>query len=134
MKSRTRRLALTASFLAAALVAWLGMIRWSMPTVIDGYPIGPPAACADTCPKFAATASAWLDTTFPGHGPIVRIELFEPDCHDANGNLLLTNRSGGRDYIAVIHADGRVRAIQVGCGVGIDPDRCFTSSPIGGCR
>lgn len=134
MKPLRRRLLLGVGLSAVSLVAWLGMVRWSVPTVIDGYPIGQPAACADACPKFAAAASAWLDTTFPGHGPIDRIELFEPDCRDANGNLILTTRSGGRDYIAVIHADARVRAIQVGCGVGIDPDRCFTSSPMGGCR
>jgi hypothetical protein len=33
--------------------------------------------------------------------------------------------------IALIHlADGSRRAIQVQCGIGIDPNVCYTSSPM----
>ena len=131
MKSRTRRLALTASFLAVGLVAWLAFARLNAPTVVDGYPLGEPAKCADRCPLFRDTASAWLDTTLPGHAKVDRIELFVPNYRDAAGNLILMTRSGGTDYIAVIHlADGSVRATQVGCGVGVDQNRCSTSPPL----
>ena len=131
MKSLGRRLAPLAIILAIALVAWLPLLRWGAPTVIDGYPLGTRAGCADGCPRFIAAASAWLDTAAPGHAGIDRIELFVPDYRDSQGNTILTTRSGGADFIAVIHlVDDSVRAIQVGCGVGIDPERCFTSAPM----
>jgi hypothetical protein len=131
MSSLRRPLLVVAVVLVAALGLWLGMARWSIPTVVDGYPIGAPASCADRCPRFINAAAAWLDAAAPGHAAVGRIDLFEPDYHDANGNVLLTTRSGGRDYIAVIHlADGTIRAIEVGCGVGIDPELCFTKPPM----
>ena len=130
MKSRTRRLALTAAFLASGLVAWLAIVRLNVPTVVDGYPLGEPANCAERCPRFRDAASAWLDTTVPGHARVDKIDLFVTNYRDADGSLILMTRSGGTDYIAVIRlADGSVRAIHVGCGVGIDPDRCFTIPP-----
>jgi hypothetical protein len=99
--------------------------------VIDGYPIGAAASCADGCPLFVNAARAWLDTATPVHAAVDRIDLFQPDYRDSQGHLLLTTRSGGRDYIAVIHlADGAVRAIEVGCGVGIEPEQCFTKPPM----
>lgn len=133
MKSFRRLLAppAIALALAIALVGWLALVRWDVPTVVDGYPIGVPARCADGCPLFRDAASAWLDTAHPGHSRVDRIDLFVPNYRDRDGNVILMNRSGGTDYIAVIHlADGSVRAIQVGCGVGIDPERCFTSQPM----
>jgi hypothetical protein len=131
MTTLRRRFLLAFVVLVAMLAVWLGTIRWSTPTVIDGYPIGAPASCADGCPLFVDAATQWLDTAAPGHAAVDRIELFQPDYRDANGNLLLTTRSGGRDYIAVIGlADGTVRAIEVGCGVGIEPDQCFTKPPM----
>ncbi len=109
VKSRTRRLALTVSVVTVALIAWLALARLDIPTVVDGYPIGAVAACADRCPRFKDVASAWLDTAAPGHSPVDRIELFVPNYR------VVMNRSGGTDYIAVIHlADGSVRAIHGG--------------------
>jgi hypothetical protein len=131
MKALGRRLAPLAILVAIALVAWLPLIRWGAPTIVDGYPLGTRAGCADGCPRFIAAASAWLDSAVPGHAAIDHIELFVPDYRDSEGNTILMNRSGGTDFIAVIHlADGTTRAIQVGCGVGVDPDRCFTSPPL----
>ncbi|HEX5823139.1 MAG TPA: hypothetical protein VFY18_01650, partial [Candidatus Limnocylindrales bacterium] len=131
MRSLARHLAPLAVLLAVALVAWLPLIQWGTPTVLDGYPLGTRAACADSCPRFTAAAVAWLDSAVPGHAPVDQIELFVPDYRDSAGNRILMNRSGGTDYVAVIHlADRSVRAIQVGCGVGVDPDRCFTSAPM----
>jgi hypothetical protein len=131
MKTLGWRLAPIAILVAIALVAWLPLIHWGAPPVVDGYPLGVRAGCADGCPRFNAAASAWLDSAVPGHAAIDRIELFVPDYRDSEGNRILMNRSGGTDFIAVIHlADGSTRAIQVGCGVGIDPDRCFTSAPM----
>jgi hypothetical protein len=130
MRTLSWRLAPLAIVVAVALVAWLPLIPWGTPTVVDGYPLGTRAGCADGCPLFDAAASTWLDTTVPAHAAIDRIELFVPDYRDSEGNTILMTRSGGTDYIAVIHlADGSIRAIQVGCGVGVDPDRCFTSPP-----
>jgi hypothetical protein len=131
MKSLGRRLAPLVILLAIGFVAWLPLIRLGTPTVVDGYPLGSRAACDDGCPRFNAAATAWLDTAIPGHAAIDRIELFVPDYRDSEGNTILMTRSGGADVIAVLHlADGSTRAIQVGCGVGIDPDRCFTSAPM----
>jgi hypothetical protein len=131
MKALGRRLAPLVILMAIGFVAWLPLIHLGTPAVVDGYPLGSPAACADGCPRFNAAASAWLDTAAPGHAAIDRIELFVPDYRDSAGNQILTTRSGGTDYIAVLHlADGTVRAIQVGCGIGIDPERCFTSAPM----
>jgi hypothetical protein len=131
MKSLARRLTPLAIVVAVALVAWAPLIRWGTPTVVDGYPLGTRARCADGCPRFIAAARAWLDSAVTGHAAIDRIELFVPDYRDAEGNTIVMARSGGTDYIAVIHlADGTTRAVQVGCGVGIDPDRCFTSAPM----
>jgi hypothetical protein len=131
MKSLGWRLAPLAILIAVALVAWLPLIRWGTPTVVDGYPLGQRADCADGCPRFNAAASAWLDSAVPGHAAIADLELFVPDYRDSAGNQILISRSGGTDYVAVIHlTDGLIRAIQVGCGVGVDPDRCFTSAPM----
>ena len=131
MKTLCRRLAPLAILVAIGFVAWLPLIHWGTPTVVDGYPLGREAPCDHGCPRFTAAASAWLDAAAPGHAAIDHIELFVPDYRDSAGNQILTTRSGGTDYIAVVHlAEGSVRAIQVGCGVGIDPDRCFTSAPM----
>lgn len=131
MKSVGLRLAPLAIIVAVALVAWLPLIRWGTPTIVDGYPLGTRPGCPDGCPRFIAAASAWLETAVPSHAPVDQIELFVPAYRDSAGNTILMNRSGGTDYVAVIHLeDGKVRAIQVGCGVGVDPDRCFTTPPI----
>ena len=131
VKTLGLRVAPVAIVVAVALVAWGPLIRWGTPTVVDGYPLGTRVDCADGCPRFIAAASAWLDTAVAGHAAIDHIELFVPDYRDPQGNTIVMTRSGGTDFIAVIHlADGSVRAIQVGCGVGIDPERCFTSAPM----
>ena len=130
MRSLTPRVVLTAAVLAVALVGGLALVRWRVSTVVDGYPIGEAARCANRCALFSAEASRWLDINVPGHATIERIELFVPDYRDSRGNRVLVNGSGGTQYIAVMHlAGGAVRAIEVGCGVGIDPSRCSTSPP-----
>jgi hypothetical protein len=131
MRTPGRRLLPVAIAFVLAVAAWLGVFRFSTHTVIEGFPLGAPAACSDSCQRFSEAAAAWLDRVAPGHALVSRIELFEPDYRDANGNLLLTTRSGGRDYIAVIHlADGSARAIEVGCGMGIHPEMCFEKQPM----
>jgi hypothetical protein len=116
------RAALAAAVLAVALVGGLALVRWNVPTVVDGYPIGEAAGCADRCALFSAEASRWLDMDVPSHATIERIELFVPDYRDPRGDRIIVNGSGGTQYVAVMHlADGTVRAIEVGCGVGIDP-------------
>ena len=132
MPSIRKRLALATVLIAAIGAVWLGIVRMAMPPqVIDGYPIGPAAQCGDQCTRLTATVSGWLDVSAPRHSPVERIDLFDPDYRDSNGNQIIADGSGGRAVIAVIHlADGTQRAIQVTCGVGIDPNACLTSAPM----
>ena len=132
MPSIRKGLVVAAVLIAAIGAAWLGIVQVTLPPpVIDGYPIGLPAQCGDTCARATATASGWLDASAPRHAPVERIELFDPDYRDANGNYIIADGSGGHAVIAVIHlADGTVRAIQVTCGIGIDPNACITSAPM----
>jgi hypothetical protein len=131
MRTVARRLMPVAVASGLAVAAWLGVFRFSTHTVIDGYPIGRATSCGDECQRLTDAAAAWLDTAAPGHAKVDRIDLFEPDYRDASGHLLLTSGSGGPTSIAVFYlANGTVRAIEVGCGVGIEPDQCFTKQPM----
>ena len=91
------------------------------PNEIEGYLLGEPAHCAPICRQFTDYAATWLDDKAPGHSPIASADLWTLD-------HTFYLRSGSRgDYIVVLHLEnGTARAILVGCGVGIDPDRCFT--------
>jgi hypothetical protein len=91
------------------------------PNEIEGYRLGQPAQCAPICGQFTDYASAWLDGESPGHAPVGSADVWTLD-------HIAFVRSGSRgDYVVVFRLeDGSVRAIFVGCGMGIDPDRCFT--------
>lgn len=85
-------------------------------TVVDGQQVGQRADADERFVKFAVDT---LDDTEPGHAEIVAVEAYEP--HPPRGP-----RSGGRDLVIVLRiADGSVRALYVGCGVGVEVDRCF---------
>ena len=48
----------------------------------------------------------------------------------ANGEQILLARSGGPTVAAVLRLeDGTIRAVLVGCGIGIDPDACAVIDP-----
>ena len=47
---------------------------------------------------------------------------------DEGGNTILLNRTGGASWIAVVmYANGTQTSVLVGCGVGLQVDRCFSS-------
>ncbi|HEY8988579.1 MAG TPA: hypothetical protein VIM39_06120 [Candidatus Limnocylindrales bacterium] len=53
-----------------------------------------------------------------------------PDYRNAQGSFLIADGSGGKTYILVLAlADGTVRAVQVTCGIGIEPDMCQSAPP-----
>ncbi len=102
-------------------------------TFIDGLPVGDAVACGvENCARFSDFALADLDSSEPDHAPVVAIEAYTPDYRTADGQRLLLARSGGYDLIIVLRLeDGSVRAAHVGCGVGVEPDRCFLGPPTG---
>jgi hypothetical protein len=102
-------------------------------TFIDGLPVGESVACGDEdCGRFSDFALADLDTREPDHAPVVAIEAYVPDYRTADGQRLLLTRSGGSDLIIVLRLeDGSVQAAYVGCGAGVEPDRCFLGPPPG---
>lgn len=116
--------------LAAAAVAWDIATVVSRPSVIDGIPLGDRVACDDrACLQFVDFATGWLDEREPTHPAIREIAVHRTNYRDAQGNVLLTIRSGGGDRIVALHlVDGTSRAVHVGCGIGIATDLCFASS------
>lgn len=72
----------------------------------------------------------WLERERPTHPILDRVEIHVPDYRTGDGRKILLTRSGGGTYIAVfVFVDGTLAAVQVGCGVGIDPTMCFTAPP-----
>jgi hypothetical protein len=99
---------------------------------IDGLPVGDAVAWDDVYEgyRFSDFALADLDSSEPNHAPVGAIEAYVPDYRMADGQRLLLTRSGGNDLIIVMRLeDGSVRAIHVGCGAGVEPDRCFVGGP-----
>jgi hypothetical protein len=94
------------------------VVGCSASDVVDGYQLGKPAPCAATCPRYIAEARWWLDRDAPDHPPI--------DGADVWASRVLYLRSGSvGDYVVVLHIEGGSdRAIMIGCGVGLAPDRC----------
>jgi hypothetical protein len=101
------------------------------PPRVDGIPIGSTAPCSyGNCDRETAFARAWLDTKAPGHAAVRAVEIHLPDYRAANGDHLLLTRSGGRTVVAVLRLeDGSIRAVLIGCGVGVEPDRCGVMKP-----
>jgi hypothetical protein len=111
---------------AAAVVAACG----SAPKV-DGVPIGERVDCGGrACDAEIAFARSWLDAAAPGHAPVLQVEIHAADYRNANGEQILLARSGGPTVAAVLRLeDGTIRAVLVGCGIGIDPDTCMVIDP-----
>ncbi len=102
-------------------------------TFIDGLPVGDRATWGvREGDRFSEVALAELDSREPNHAPVVAIEPYVPDYRTADGQRLLLTRSGGYDLVIVLRLeDGSVRAVYVGCGAGVEPDRCFVGPPTG---
>ena len=98
---------------------------------VDGIPIGERVDCGGgTCDAEIAFARSWLDAAAPGHAPVRQVEIHAADYRNANGEQILLARSGGPTVAAVLRLeDGTIRAVLVGCGIGIDPDACAVIDP-----
>jgi hypothetical protein len=127
------------TFTLTLVVAWLALGCAAGPPVPDPslavrgpdggllYPDPTAHDCATVsrCADLTAEIARWAARTVP--------ELGQPDAvtfhgaiDDAGRHILLT-RSGGGTWIAVVAwVDGTRRAVLVGCGVGVDPNRCFS--------
>ena len=116
--------------LAAACMAWAVAIVVTRPSVVDGIPIGDRIGCeTPSCRQFVDFATLWLDRAEPGHPAVAETTVHRTNYRDANGNQILTIRSGGSNAIVVFRlADGTDRAFDVGCGIGVASDLCFASS------
>jgi hypothetical protein len=83
---------------------------------------GPLARCDD----LVAEIRRWAARRAPEHGDPAGITIHA--IVDDAGRPVLIQRSGGGTSIGVVtFADGWRAATIVGCGVGIDLERCFTS-------
>jgi hypothetical protein len=97
---------------------------------IEGYPIGAPATCEARCELYYAEARSWLDGVAPSHAAIAQVQAYLPDYRNAQGSFLIADGSGGHAYVMVLAlTDGTVRAVQVVCGIGIEPDICQSAPP-----
>jgi len=113
------------------IAAWMlfagAMLSCGQPAVIDGLPLG---SRVDGDERFRDFAIRTLDDALPGHALISSVEMYTPAFRNAAGDVILTARSGGADLIVVLNlADGSRRAFYVGCGVGLDRERCFLGPP-----
>ena len=77
-----------------------------------------------------AEARSWLDGVAPSHAAIAQVQAYLPDYRNAQGSFLIADGSGGHAYVMVLAlTDGTVRAVQVVCGIGIEPDICQSAPP-----
>jgi len=98
---------------------------------IDGYPIGALATCEARCELYYAEARSWLDGVAPSHAEVAQVQAYVPDYRNAQGSFLIADGSGGQAYVMVLAlTDGTVRAVQVVCGIGIEPDTCQSGLPM----
>jgi hypothetical protein len=95
---------------------------------VGGYPVSERVDCREaSCDRFIDFATASLGAPPPA---VRSVAVFYPDFRGPNGERILTARSGGNNYVVVFTlADGNIKAVYVGCGVGIDPERCFLPEP-----
>jgi hypothetical protein len=88
---------------------------------VDGYELAGPAPCAPICDRYVSEARSWLDREAPGHPPIQTADV------RASRNLLYVRSGSIGDYVVVLHLEGgSERAIMIGCGIGLDRNRCET--------
>ena len=125
-------IALAATALGCAAAPWAPAapdpslaVRGPGGDVLYPDPAGRDCPSVSRCADLTAEIARWAARVAP--------ELGLPDAvtfHgaiDAAGRHILLTRSGGGTWIAVVAwADGTRRAVIVGCGVGVDPNRCFS--------
>lgn len=102
---------------SAALAILLGACGIpSQVNVVDGWPIGGAASCADVgCDELLRVAGHALDVRDAGHAGIVSTSVHELGVLvDERGNQLLNVYSGGPPSVVRFElADGSVRAVGV---------------------
>ena len=75
------------------------------------------------CDTFTKFGRQTLDAEAPGHPEVVSVAAY-------NRTDVIPIRSGGTNLVVALHlADQSVRAFYIGCGVGLDNDRCFLVPP-----
>jgi hypothetical protein len=104
-----------------------------IPIMEGGEPLYPghQVGCdvVDHCQNVLAEIDAFLAEHDPGQGPAASVTLHMPT--SAEGPRAM-NRSGGGTWMAIItFGDGSRTALMVGCGVGIEPGRCFSGDALG---
>jgi hypothetical protein len=82
-------------------------------------------ATVSRCGDLTAEIARWAARTVPELGEPASV-TFHGAIDDAGRHILLT-RSGGGTWVAVVSWPGGTRrAVLVGCGVGVDPNPCFS--------
>jgi hypothetical protein len=79
------------------------------------------------CDDLRAEVERWVAREMPDRGPVADISFHTFVDERGEGRLSMV-RSGGGTWLAVVTlADGAQIGLSVGCGMGIDPKRCFAS-------
>jgi hypothetical protein len=130
MPRRSRRAEALQRWLVLAALTALVVACGAAPKV-DGIPIGERVDCGGgSCDAEIAFARSWLDAAAPGHAPVRQVEIHAADYRNANGEHILLARTGGPTVAAVLRLeDGTIRAVLIGCGIGIDPETCMVIDP-----
>jgi hypothetical protein len=126
MSKRLGRAALLAMLLVACLAACEVAVDRSLAihsaagTVYPGHQ----RPCSDRCDDMTAEILRWIDREAPGDAGLASLTWHT--MVDEAGNGVLMNRSGGSTWLAVATlTDGSRIPLLVGCGVGLDTERCF---------
>jgi hypothetical protein len=55
--------------------------------------------------------------------------MYVPDFRTPQGDHILVTRSGGKNLVVAFRlVDASAAVFYVGCGVGVDPGRCFLAA------
>jgi hypothetical protein len=104
--------------------------------VVDGLAIGPEIPCRTDemtelgCERLEAAARRELDLTSPGHAPVVAITLHRFGTTIGPNGERITTTVGAPSFLFLLDlADGRQRAVSLGCGVDVTPDMDCLATP-----
>ena len=114
-------------FLAACLAACRVELDPSLAVNSAGgtlYP-GAEVRCWDRCDDMTEEIRRWIQRELPEGADLASVTWHR--MVDAKGNEILLERTGGFTWMAVATlTDGSRVALLVGCGAGLDTERCFS--------